>query len=91
MNANDNSIIDVSLVPVSHYDLIFPGQIYLKRIYLPVILSQFIRNYNCSEYGIFGGFFNPDGLKEDTPFEFDAFSAKNNTYDLSYDEDEDYK
>ncbi len=76
----DNTINEVPLIPVSALDNITPGQMYTKRLYMPVITSQFIRSYMCAENGTYKDFFNADGLKNCTPIAIESFTAPRFTY-----------
>ncbi len=78
---SDNSICEVPLVPVSDLDLIVPGQMYVKRLYMPVITSQFIRSYICAKQGTFKDFLNADGLKTCTPLAVESFTAPKFTFE----------
>lgn len=74
-----NSIREVPLVPISDLDLIKPGQMYLKRLYMPVVTTQFIRSYVCARQGAFTGF-NDNNLKNCTPTTIEPFTAERFTY-----------
>lgn len=74
-----NSIREVPLVPISDLDLIKPGQMYLKRLYMPVVTTQFIRSYVCARQGAFAGF-NDNNLKNCTPTTIEPFTAERFTY-----------
>ncbi len=76
----DNSIWEVPLIPVSALDQITPGQMYLKRLYMPVITTQFIRSYICAENGSFKDFKDADGLKTCTPIAIETFTAPKYTF-----------
>lgn len=80
LNAQDNSICEVPLVPVSDLDNIDPGEMYIKRLYMPVIMSQFIRSYDCAKQGEFVDFINSDGLMTCTPVIFESYTAEKYTY-----------
>ncbi len=69
---DDNSITEAPLIPVSELDLIKPGQMYIKRLYMPVITSQFIRSYICAEQGCFQDFYS-NGLLTSTPVSIKSF------------------
>lgn len=91
-NPNDRSMTEVSVVPVSDLDLIKEGQIYIKRLYSPVIVSQFIRSYKCAKQGAFKSFFDDDAFNLLAPVNFESFSDEAHTYkrfmeDPSFDSD----
>ncbi len=77
-------LTQVPLVPMSDLDLIKPGEMYIKRLYMPVITSQFIRSYVCAQQGAFKGFFNSNGLDTCTPIVIDPFNAEKYTYKKLY-------
>lgn len=79
-----NSIQEVALVPVSDLDLIKPGQMYVKRLYMPVITSQFIRSYACAAQGTFKNF--SKGLKTCTPYSQKSFKSPQFTYEKVVDD-----
>ncbi len=67
LHAEDNTIWEVPLVPISELDLIKPGQIYIKRLFKPLIISCYIRSYICAEYGKYKDFNERDGLEKESP------------------------
>lgn len=75
LNKEEPALCEVPLIPVSMLDLIKPGQIYTKRLYMPVITSQFIRSYICAKQGAFRDFTDANGLLKCTPFIIDPFSG----------------
>ncbi len=77
---DDNSITEAPLIPVSELDLIKPGQMYIKRLYMPVITSQFIRSYVCAQQGAFKDFFSGDGLNTCTPISLKSYMDETYTY-----------
>ncbi len=81
LNFNDNSITEVPLIPVSQLDQITPGQMYVKRIYSPVITSQFIRSYVCANQGTFKYFNESNGLETCTPVEVESFTTSKYTFE----------
>ncbi len=74
----------VPLVPMSDLDLIKPGEMFIKRLYMPVITSQFIRSYVCAQQGAFKGFFDSKGLDTCTPIVIDPFNGEKYTYQRLY-------
>lgn len=80
INNSNNSITEVPLVPVSDLDLIKPGQMYTKRLYMPVITTQFIRSYICAQQGTYRDFINANGLETCTPYRAEPFTAKKYTF-----------
>ncbi len=79
-NPNDRSLTEVSVVPVSDLDLIEEGQIYIKRLYSPVIISQFIRSYKCAKQGAFKMFNDGDAFVTLAPVNDVSFSDQAHTY-----------
>lgn len=53
LNPADNSITMAPVLPISALDLIKPGEMYIKRLYMPLFTSQYIRSYTCVNYGFF--------------------------------------
>ena len=80
LNREEVSLTEVMLIPVSNLDLIKPGQIYTKRLYMPLITSQFIRSYVCASQGSFRDFNDANGLQDCTPFVLDPFSGEKYTF-----------
>ncbi len=80
IDSSDNSIVEVPLVPVSDLDLINPGEMYVNRLYTPVITSQFIRSYICAANGTYKGFNDSNGLLTCTPFRIEPFTGEKFTY-----------
>lgn len=67
INPEDNSICQVPLVPVSELDSIEAGQIYMKRVFMPLIISSYVRSYICAQYGKYKNFNESDGLEKESP------------------------
>lgn len=80
INPSVDTICEVPLVPISDLDLIKPGQMYLKRLYMPVVTTQFIRSYVCAKQGAFLGFNDSEGLKNCTPTTIESFTAPKFTF-----------
>lgn len=80
LKAENNTICEVPLIPVSDLDLIKPGQMYVKRLYMPVITSQFIRSYIAAQKGDFKYFNESDGLKTCTKIYYESFSSDKFTF-----------
>ena len=73
LTRGENEIVEVPLLPVNILDNITPGQIYVKRIYSPVISAQFIRSYVMTENGDFP-YPDSNGLRKCAPFHLESFS-----------------
>ncbi len=80
LNLDDNSITEVPLIPVSDLELMTPGQMYIKRLYMPVITSQFIRSYTCAEQGAFKDFLDGKGLSTCTPTRVESYTSDKYNY-----------
>lgn len=76
----DRSMTEVAVVPVSDLDLIKEGEIYVKRLYAPVILSQFVRSYKCADQGAFADFYNPDAFRSYAPKNYANYTSEEHTY-----------
>lgn len=86
LNPTTNSIIEVPLVPLSKLDQITPGNMYIKRLYMPIITTQFVRSYICAENGDFKNFIDENGLYDCTPaLAFEPFTSEKYTYKKLYD------
>ena len=68
-----NDIIDVPLVPPTVLDIIKPGEMYIKRIYTPVIMAQYIRSYIMTANGDFP-YKEANGLKVLAPYNTEPIS-----------------
>lgn len=69
-----NDIIEVPLVPPTVLDIIRPGEMYIKRIYTPVIMAQYIRSYIMTENGDFP-YAKSNGLDLFAPYNNEPFSS----------------
>ncbi len=76
----DKSLSEVAVIPVSDLDLIEEGEVYIKRLYMPVILSQFIRSYKCAEQGSFEDFRDPRAYHDFAPLNKASFKDDKHTY-----------
>ncbi len=74
-----NDIIEVPLVPPTVLDIIRPGEMYIKRIYTPVIMAQYIRSYIMTENGDFP-YRNSDGLDLFAPYNNEPISSAKYKY-----------
>jgi len=70
--------IEVPLIPVSELDLIKSGEMYIKRLNKPVIVSRFIRSYEAAQIGIFKNF--GGGLADELPYCMESFVSSQYTY-----------
>ncbi|MDR3216991.1 MAG: type IV secretory system conjugative DNA transfer family protein [Clostridiaceae bacterium] len=82
MNDDDHTLSEVLLIPVSKLDLIRPGEMYIKRIYMPVFRSAYVRSYLAAGMGMFKNFLDGRGLTEETPFCTESFDAPRYTFDF---------
>ena len=74
-----NEIIEVPLVPTTVLDIIRPGEMYIKRIYTPVIMAQYIRSYIMTANGDFP-YKNSDGLDLFAPYNNEPISSAKYKY-----------
>ena len=51
LGMESTELTEVPLLPISQLDLIEPGHIYLKRLFMPLITAQYIRSYVVAEQG----------------------------------------
>ncbi len=72
----NNQISEVPLIPVSMLDHITAGKMYVKRLAMPVITSQYIRSYVCANNGSFKDFNDAKGLETLTPICVEPFTSK---------------
>lgn len=85
LDPRDNSLQEVPLVPISDLELITPGEMYLKRLYMPVIITQFMRSYVCADMGVYNYYKNADGLLSCTPKRIESFTGEKYTYKRVFD------
>jgi len=84
LKSSVNQLVEVPLLPTSSLDLIKPGQIYIKRIYMPLILSQYIRSYICANLNIFDGFYGgKENVYKYAPYAYDNMLTQKRDYDLN--------
>ncbi len=74
-----NDIIEVPLVPPTVLDIIRPGEMYIKRIYTPVIMAQYIRSYIMTENGDFP-YNKSNGLDLFAPYNNEPISSAKYKY-----------
>lgn len=77
LNAQDNTITTVPLIPISDLDMIKPGQMYIRRLYMPVVTSQYIRSYVCANYGAYKDF---DSGSKFMPYSGKSYSSDKYLY-----------
>ena len=73
-------VTEVPLIPISDLDLIKPGQMYVKRLYAPVFVSQFVRSYKCAEWGFFKDYAEPHCFEKYAPTLPESFTSEKYTY-----------
>lgn len=78
LNPQDNSLTQVDVLPKSALDLLETGKMFVKRLRMPVFLSQYVPSYVCEECGVFDS--EHCGLKECAPFSWDTFTSAKYTY-----------
>lgn len=50
--AGEVKFVTTNVLPISKLDLVEIGEIYNKRIYMPVITSHYVRSYLCKEFTV---------------------------------------
>ncbi len=80
LSTDNYTLTEVPVLPVSSLDLIGEGEMYVKRLYLPVIKSQFIRSYVCAANGEFSHFYDHSPQKDFAPINVVAFNSPIYTY-----------
>ena len=50
LNPNSKRVIEIPLLSIKKLDAITPGSMYMKRVGMPLILTKFIRSYQCEEF-----------------------------------------
>lgn len=91
VSTDNQTLTEVPVLPVSTLDLISEGEMYVKRLYLPVIKSQFIRSYVCAQNGDFEHFNDKTPYRDFTPINTEPFNAPRYTYSpLLVSPDDDY-
>ncbi len=78
--SDNHTLTEVPVLPVSSLDLINEGEMYVKRLYLPVIKSQFIRSYVCAGSGDFKNFYDDNPYSGLTPVNAEPFNAPRYTF-----------
>lgn len=78
LNPQDNTISKVDVLPQSALDLLEGGKMFVKRLRMPVFLSQYVSSFVCEECGVFDS--EHCGLKECAPFSWDTFTSAKYTY-----------
>ena len=53
LGVDNTELTEVALLPISQLDLIKPGHIYTKRLFMPLVSAQFVRSYVAAEHGDF--------------------------------------
>ncbi|MBO5328212.1 MAG: type IV secretory system conjugative DNA transfer family protein [Clostridia bacterium] len=91
LNPDNNTICEAALVPVSELDNIHPGEMYVKRLYKPVITSQFIRSYVAAANGDYKNWHNSDGLNSVAPFNNCTFNGPKYTFAKLFKNDDEPK
>ncbi len=81
ISPNVYSVCELPLIPVSSLNNLRPGDIYVLRERLPVILSQYIRSYRCAQEGSFSHYYDEDGFEAYTPITCESFRADRYLYD----------
>ncbi len=75
LTPNDTSLTQVAVLPISSLDLINEGELYIKRLYLPVIKSQYIRSYICAQNGDFTHFRDKNAYRNHAPINIEPFNS----------------
>ena len=83
---NEFEITSIPLVSITNLDLIKPGNMYVKRIYTPVIMAQFIRSYLMTENGDFP-YREALGLERCAPFNLEPISSEKYTFVIPKNDD----
>ena len=79
LRADKDEITDVPLVPENVLDYIKPGEMYIKRMYSPVIMARYIRSYIMTENGDFP-YQNAVGLRNIAPLNLEPISSDKYTF-----------
>ncbi len=80
LSPSDTSLTEVAVIPVSSLDLIKEGEMFVKRLYLPVIKSQYIRSYVCAEAGDFTHFRDRNAYRDFAPINIEPFMSDKFTF-----------
>lgn len=81
ISPNVYSVCELPLIPVSALNNLRPGDIYILRERMPVILSRYIRSYRCAEEGSFAYYYDEDGFENNLPITCESFRAERYVYD----------
>lgn len=74
INPQITEMIQVPVLPISDLDLIEPGEMFIKRLYTPVIKSQYVRSYICAENEDFKNFFKNNSVDNKNIINLNAFN-----------------
>lgn len=79
LRADRDEITDVPLVPENALDFIKPGEMFIKRMQVPVICARYIRSYIMTDNGDFP---YPDakGLRNNAPLNLEPISSEKYTF-----------
>ncbi len=92
LNPDKTDMTQVEVLPISDLDLIKPGDMFVKRLYKPVIESQYIRSYFCAQLGYFKHFYDTRAIRDFTPININSFYNEKYTYkavSIYYDNEDD--
>lgn len=79
IGVESGELSEVTLLPISKLDLIKPGHIYLKRLFLPLVTAQYIRSYVAAEQGAYSDYKAP--LKHNVFEKRRSLSKETSPYD----------
>lgn len=80
--ASDNKrMVEVPVVPLSDLDMMRDGDMYIKRLYTPVMISQYFRSYVCASNGDFRHFVDPTAYNQLTPLNMQSFNSPQYTFE----------
>ena len=67
LSGQKSALMETRVIQISDLDCIIPGEIYIKRIYSPVMECSFIRSYQCANYGFFKDFYDQRAFQDLVP------------------------
>ena len=77
---NNDKIQEYSVVQLSDLENLKPGQVYAKRLNMPVIRGSYIRSYICANLGLFDKYDRRDALDRNAPFSYGLNDIGKTTY-----------
>lgn len=82
LTGNNAELTEVPVLPITALDLIKPGELYIKRIYEPVIKGEFIRSYQLALLDVFKYYHDKNAYKDIAPLNNASPNDSKHSYPL---------